>query len=125
MIDSSNWEVIEAGLKCIQGKGGEFISLKDGEDEFIRRANIIRRFGAAVIAMAFDEDGQADTLARRIEISSDLYKILVEQVGFHPSDIIIDPNIFPVATGMEEHRRNALDFSLLQNGFVNTYLELT
>ena len=113
MIDSSKWEVIEAGLKCIQGKGVvNSISLKDGEEEFIRRANIIRRFGAAVIAMAFDEDGQADTLARRIEISSRSYKILVEQVGFHPSDIIIDPNIFPVATGMEEHRRNALDYFL-------------
>ncbi len=113
MIDSSKWEVIEAGLKCIQGKGVvNSISLKDGEEEFIRRAKIIRRFGAAVIAMAFDEDGQADTLARRIEISSRSYKILVEQVGFHPSDIIIDPNIFPVATGMEEHRRNALDFFL-------------
>lgn len=113
MIDSSKWEVIEAGLKCIQGKGVvNSISLKDGEEEFIRRAKIIRRFGAAVIAMAFDEDGQADTLARRIEISSRSYKILVEQVGFHPSDIIIDPNIFPVATGMEEHRRNALDYFL-------------
>ena len=111
MIDSSKWEVIEAGLKCIQGKGVvNSISLKDGEEEFIRRAKIIRRFGAAVIAMAFDEDGQADTLARRIEISSRSYKILVEQVGIHPSDIIIDPNIFPVATGMEEHRRNALDY---------------
>ena len=113
MIDSSKWEVIEAGLKCIQGKGVvNSISLKDGEEEFIRRAKVIRRFGAAVIAMAFDEDGQADTLARRIEISSRSYKILVEQVGFHPSDIIIDPNIFPVATGMEEHRRNALDYFL-------------
>ena len=113
MIDSSKWEVIEAGLKCTQGKGVvNSISLKDGEEEFTRRAKIIRRFGAAVIAMAFDEDGQADTLARRIKISSRSYKILVEQVGFHPSDIIIDPNIFPVATGMEEHRRNALDYFL-------------
>lgn len=113
MIDSSKWEVIEAGLKCIQGKGVvNSISLKDGKEEFIRRAKIIRRFGAAVIAMAFDEDGQADTIERRIEISSRSYKILVEQVGFRPSDIIIDPNIFPVATGMEEHRRNALDYFL-------------
>ncbi len=113
MIDSSKWEVIEAGLKCIQGKGVvNSISLKDGVAEFIRRAKIIRRFGAAVIAMAFDEDGQADTLDRRIEISGRSYKILVEQVGFDPSDIIIDPNIFPVATGMEEHRRNALDYFL-------------
>jgi 5-methyltetrahydrofolate--homocysteine methyltransferase len=113
MIDSSKWEVIEAGLKCIQGKGVvNSISLKDGEEEFIRRAKNIRRFGAAVIAMAFDEDGQADTLDRRIEISGRSYKILVEQIGYDPSDIIIDPNIFPVATGMEEHRRNALDYFL-------------
>lgn len=113
MIDSSKWEVIEAGLKCIQGKGVvNSISLKDGEEEFLRRAKIIRRFGAAVIAMAFDENGQADTLERRIEISGRSYKILVDQVGFHPSDIIIDPNIFPVATGMDEHRRNALDYFL-------------
>lgn len=111
MIDSSKWEVIEAGLKVIQGKGVvNSISLKDGEEEFLRRANIIRKFGAAVIAMAFDEGGQADTLERRIEICERSYHLLVEEVGFNASDVILDPNIFPVATGMEEHRRNALDF---------------
>lgn len=113
MIDSSKWEVIVAGLKTIQGKGVvNSISLKDGEKEFIHRAKIIRRFGAAVISMAFDEKGQADTLERRIEICERSYRILTEVVGFDPSDIIMDPNIFPVATGMEEHRRNALDFFL-------------
>lgn len=111
MIDSSKWEVIEAGLKVIQGKGVvNSISLKDGEEEFIRRAKIIRKFGAAVIAMAFDEDGQADTLDRRIEICQRSYRILVERVRFNSADVILDPNIFPVATGMDEHRRNALDF---------------
>lgn len=111
MVDSSKWEVILAGLKCMQGKGVvNSISLKDGEEEFLRRAKIIRRFGAAVICMAFDEDGQADTLPRRKEICGRAYKLLTEEVGFHPSDIILDPNIFPVATGMEEHRRNAIDF---------------
>jgi 5-methyltetrahydrofolate--homocysteine methyltransferase len=111
MIDSSKWEVIEAGLKVIQGKGVvNSISLKDGEEEFLRRANIIRKFGAAVIAMAFDEGGQADTLERRIEICERSYHLLVKEVGFNASDVILDPNIFPVATGMEEHRRNALDF---------------
>lgn len=114
MIDSSKWEVILAGLKCIQGKGVvNSISLKDGEEEFLRRAKIVKRFGAAVIAMAFDEDGQADNLERRIEICGRSYKLLVDVVGFDPSDIILDPNIFPVATGMEEHRRNALDFFLV------------
>jgi len=111
MIDSSKWDVIVAGLKTIQGKGVvNSISLKDGEEEFIRKAKIIRRFGAAVIAMAFDEDGQADSLDRRIEICSKSYTILVDVVGFNPSDVILDPNIFPVATGMEEHRLNALDY---------------
>ncbi|MCG8372017.1 MAG: dihydropteroate synthase, partial [Balneolales bacterium] len=113
MIDSSKWEVILAGLKCIKGKGVvNSISLKDGEEEFLKRAKIVKRFGAAVISMAFDEHGQADNLERRIEICSRSYKLLVEQVGFDPSDVILDPNIFPVATGMEEHRRNALDFFL-------------
>lgn len=113
IIDSSKWEVIVAGLKCIQGKGVvNSISLKDGEEEFLRRANIVKRFGAAVISMAFDEEGQADNLERRKEICGRSYKLLVEQVGFDPSDIILDPNIFPVATGMEEHRKNALDFFL-------------
>jgi 5-methyltetrahydrofolate--homocysteine methyltransferase len=111
MVDSSKWEVILAGLKCMQGKGVvNSISLKDGEEEFLKRAKIIRRFGAAVICMAFDEDGQADTLPRRIEICGRAYKLLTESAGFHPSDIILDPNIFPVATGMDEHRRNAIDF---------------
>ncbi|MAO64910.1 MAG: methionine synthase [Balneola sp.] len=111
MVDSSKWEVILAGLKCMQGKGVvNSISLKDGEEEFLRRAKIIRRFGAAVICMAFDEEGQADTLPRRKEICGRAYKILTKEAGFHPSDIILDPNIFPVATGMEEHRQNALDF---------------
>ncbi|RNC85225.1 MAG: methionine synthase [Balneola sp.] len=113
MIDSSKWEVIVAGLKCIQGKGVvNSISLKDGEEEFLKRARIIRRFGAAVIAMAFDEEGQADSFERRKEICDRSYRLLVDEVGFDPSDIILDPNIFPVATGMEEHRRNALDFFL-------------
>ncbi|MBD3615670.1 MAG: methionine synthase [Gracilimonas sp.] len=111
MVDSSKWEVILAGLKCMQGKGVvNSISLKDGEEEFLRRAKIVRRFGAAVICMAFDEDGQADTLPRRIEICERAYKLLTGEVGFSPSDIILDPNIFPVATGMDEHRRNAIDY---------------
>lgn len=111
MVDSSKWEVILAGLKCMQGKGVvNSISLKDGEEEFLRRAKIIRRFGAAVICMAFDENGQADTLPRRKEICGRGYKLLTEEVGFHPSDVILDPNIFPVATGMDEHRRNAMDY---------------
>ena len=113
MIDSSKWEVIEAGLKCIQGKGVvNSISLKDGEEEFLRRAKIVKKYGAAIISMAFDEHGQADNFERRKEICERSYKLLIEKVGFHPSDIILDPNIFPVATGMEEHRRNALDFFL-------------
>lgn len=111
MIDSSKWEIIEAGLKCIQGKGVvNSISLKAGEDEFKHQAKIIKRFGAAVIVMAFDEVGQADNYERRIEICERSYRILVDEVGFAPEDIIFDPNIFPVATGMEEHRRNAIDF---------------
>ena len=111
MVDSSKWSVIVAGLKTLQGKGVvNSISLKDGEEEFIKRAKIVRRFGAAVISMAFDEEGQADSLERRIEICKRSYDILVNIVGFDPSDVILDPNIFPVATGMEEHRRNALDY---------------
>lgn len=111
MIDSSKWEIIEAGLKCVQGKCVvNSISLKGGEEEFIHQATIIKRFGAAVIVMAFDEDGQADSYERRIEICERSYKILTAKVGFPPEDIIFDPNIFPVATGMEEHRLNALDF---------------
>jgi 5-methyltetrahydrofolate--homocysteine methyltransferase len=111
MIDSSKWEIIEAGLKCVQGKCVvNSISLKGGEEEFIHQATTIKRFGAAVIVMAFDEDGQADNYARRIEICERSYKVLTEKVGFPPEDIIFDPNIFPVATGMEEHRLNAIDF---------------
>lgn len=113
MIDSSKWEIIEAGLKVIQGKGVvNSISLKEGEEVFIHHAKLIKRYGAAVIVMAFDEIGQADTYERRIEICKRSYDILVNKVGFPAEDIIFDPNIFPVATGMEEHRRNALDFFL-------------
>ncbi len=111
MIDSSKWEIIEAGLKCVQGKSVvNSISLKGGEDEFKRQANLVRRYGAAVIVMAFDEAGQADTYQRRIEICERSYRILVDELGFPAEDIIFDPNIFPVATGIEEHRRNALEF---------------
>jgi 5-methyltetrahydrofolate--homocysteine methyltransferase len=111
MIDSSKWEIIEAGLKVIQGKGVvNSISLKEGEATFIHHAKLIKRYGAALIVMAFDEDGQADTYERRIEICKRSYDILVNQVGFLAEDIIFDPNIFPVATGMEEHKLNALDF---------------
>jgi 5-methyltetrahydrofolate--homocysteine methyltransferase len=111
MIDSSKWEIIEAGLKVIQGKGVvNSISLKEGEATFIHNAKLIKRYGAAVIVMAFDEKGQADTYERRIEICKRSYDILVNQVGFPAEDIIFDPNIFPVATGMEEHKLNALDF---------------
>lgn len=111
MIDSSKWEIIEAGLQCIQGKGVvNSISMKGGEKEFIEQARKVKRYGAAVIVMAFDESGQADTYERRISICERAYRILTEQVKFNPGDIIFDPNIFPVATGMEEHRRNAIDF---------------
>ena len=113
MIDSSRWEVIEAGLRVAQGKSVvNSISLKEGEEAFVRLALKIKQYGAAVVVMAFDEDGQADSLERRIEICQRSYDILVNQVQFAPQDIIFDPNIFPVATGMEEHRRNALDFFL-------------
>jgi len=111
MIDSSKWEVIEAGLKCLQGKGiVNSISLKGGEEEFIRQAKLVRRYGAATVVMAFDEKGQADTYQRRIDICKRAYDILVNQVQFPAEDIIFDPNIFPVATGIEEHRNYALDF---------------
>ncbi|MES2592813.1 MAG: methionine synthase [Bacteroidota bacterium] len=111
MIDSSKWNVIEAGLKCVQGKSiVNSISLKEGEQNFIEQANKVKQYGAAVIIMAFDEVGQADTLQRRIDICKRAYTILVDTVKFNPQDIIFDPNIFPVATGMEEHRRNAVDF---------------
>ncbi|MGB0511488.1 MAG: dihydropteroate synthase, partial [Flavobacteriales bacterium] len=111
MIDSSKWEVIEAGLQCIQGKGVvNSISLKGGEAEFLQQARTIRRYGAAVVVMAFDEQGQADNYERRIDICARAYRLLVDEAGYDPRDIIFDPNIFPVATGMEEHRLNALDF---------------
>ena len=111
MIDSSKWEIIEAGLKVIQGKGVvNSISLKEGEEVFIHHAKLIKKYGAAVIVMAFDEDGQADTYERRIEICKRSYDVLVDKVGFPAQEIIFDPNIFPVATGMDEHKLNALDF---------------
>jgi len=111
MIDSSKFEAIESGLKCTQGKSiVNSISLKGGEAEFIRQAKIVRKYGAAVIVMLFDEAGQADSTERRIEIAKRAYEILVNKVGFPPQDIIFDPNIFPVATGMEEHRKNALSY---------------
>ncbi|MDR7129636.1 5-methyltetrahydrofolate--homocysteine methyltransferase [Algoriphagus sp. 4150] len=111
MIDSSKWKIIVAGLKCVQGKGiVNSISLKNGEEEFIQQAKTVKKFGAAVVVMAFDEYGQADTYDRRVEICGRSYRILVDQVKFNPQDIIFDPNIFPVATGMDEHRKNALDF---------------
>jgi 5-methyltetrahydrofolate--homocysteine methyltransferase len=111
MIDSSKWSIIEAGLKVVQGKCVvNSISMKEGEEEFIRQAQLIRRYGAATIVMAFDEKGQADSYERRIEICERAYNLLTMHVGFPAEDIIFDPNIFPVATGMDEHRRNALDF---------------
>lgn len=111
MIDSSKWDVIEKGLKCIQGKGiVNSISMKEGEELFLHHARLVRRYGAAVVVMAFDETGQADTRARKIEICRRAYKLLTEQVGFPPEDIIFDPNIFAVATGIEEHNNYAVDF---------------
>ena len=111
MIDSSRWEVIEAGLKCVQGKGiVNSISLKEGEEEFITRAKLVRRYGAATIVMAFDEQGQADTVERKVEICTRAYRILTERVGFHAQDIIFDPNIFAVATGIEEHNEYAIAY---------------
>ena len=111
MIDSSKWEIIEAGLKCVQGKSVvNSISLKEGEEEFIEKAKLCMRYGAAVIVMAFDENGQADTEARKNEICKRSYDVLVDKVGFPPQDIIFDPNIFAVATGIEEHNNYAIDF---------------
>jgi 5-methyltetrahydrofolate--homocysteine methyltransferase len=111
MIDSSKWSVIEAGLKCVQGKAIiNSISLKEGEAEFIEHAKLARRYGAAVIVMAFDESGQADTKERKVEICTRCYRILVDQVGFPPEDIIFDPNIFAIATGIEEHNNYGVDF---------------
>jgi 5-methyltetrahydrofolate--homocysteine methyltransferase len=111
MIDSSKWEIIEAGLKCVQGKAVvNSLSLKEGEEDFIAKAKKVKRYGAAVIVMAFDEKGQADTYERRIEICERAYNVLTKKVGFKGNDIIFDPNIFPVGTGIEEHRNNAVDF---------------
>ena len=115
MIDSSKWEIIEAGLQCIQGKGVvNSISLKEGEDKFIEQAKLVQRYGAAVIVMAFDEDGQADSYERKVEICTRSYKVLTEKVGFLPQDIIFDPNIFAIATGIEEH-----------NDYANAFIEAT
>jgi Methionine synthase I, cobalamin-binding domain len=111
MVDSSKWSVIEAGLKCLQGKGVvNSISLKEGEDVFVEHARKVLRYGAAVVVMAFDEQGQADTCARKVGICTRAYRILVDEVGFPPEDIIFDPNIFAIATGIEEHDNYAVDF---------------
>jgi 5-methyltetrahydrofolate--homocysteine methyltransferase len=111
MVDSSKWEVIEAGLQCLQGKGiVNSISLKEGEEKFLRQAKLIRRYGAAAVVMAFDERGQADTFERRIAVCRRAYNLLVEEVGFPPQDIIFDPNVLTVGTGMEEHAHYAVDF---------------
>jgi len=111
MVDSSKWEVIEAGLQCLQGKGiVNSISMKEGVEEFKQHARLVKRYGAAAVVMAFDEQGQADTYERRIEICERAYRILVDEVGFPPEDIIFDPNVFPIATGIEEHAKNGTDF---------------
>ncbi len=111
MIDSSKWDVIEAGLKCVQGKPVvNSISMKEGENEFLRQARLVRRYGAAAIVMAFDERGQADTFERRIAVLQRAYDLLIERVGFPPEDIIFDPNVFAIATGIEEHANYAVDF---------------
>ena len=111
MVDSSKWSVIESGLRCLQGKGiVNSISMKEGEAEFLRQARLVRRYGAAVVVMAFDEAGQADTAIRKIEICSRAYKLLTQQIGFPPEDIIFDPNVFAIATGIEEHNNYAVDF---------------
>jgi 5-methyltetrahydrofolate--homocysteine methyltransferase len=111
MIDSSRWTVLEAGLQCIQGKGVvNSISLKEGEEEFLRQAKLVRAYGAAVVVMAFDEKGQADTLTRKVEISARAYRLLTEKAGFPPEDIVLDPNIFAIATGIEEHNGYGRDF---------------
>src|SRR6185436_5650387 len=111
MIDSSKWEVIEAGLKCVQGKPVvNSISLKEGEAEFVRQATLVKRYGAAAIVMAFDEKGQADTLQRKIDICARAYAVLTKKIGFPAEDIVFDPNIFAIATGIEEHNNYAVDF---------------
>src|SRR5262249_45260582 len=111
MVDSSKWEVIEAGLKCIQGKAiVNSISLKEGEEKFLEQAKIIKRFGAAAVVMAFDEEGQAVTVDRKVAICERACHLLTDKVGFHPSDIIFDVNILTVGTGMEEHANYAVEF---------------
>jgi 5-methyltetrahydrofolate--homocysteine methyltransferase len=111
MIDSSKWSVIEAGLKCVQGKAVvNSISLKNGEEDFLRQAQLVRRYGAAAIVMAFDEQGQADNVARKTEICKRAYDLLITQASFSPNDIIFDPNVLTVATGLDEHRNYAVDF---------------
>jgi len=111
MIDSSKWEIIEAGLKCVQGKAiVNSISLKEGEESFLAQARLIKRYGAATVVMAFDEKGQADTKARKFEICKRSYELLLDKLDFPPEDIIFDPNIFAVATGIEEHNNYAVDF---------------
>ena len=111
MVDSSKWNVIEAGLKCLQGKGiVNSISLKDGKEEFLHRAQTIQRYGAGVVVMAFDEEGQADTTERKVSICQRAYQLLTEVAGFNPRDIIFDPNVLAVATGIREHDRFALNY---------------
>ncbi|HZP67004.1 MAG TPA: dihydropteroate synthase, partial [Rudaea sp.] len=111
MVDSSKWSVIEAGLRCLQGKGVvNSISLKEGEDVFLEHARKVLAYGAATVVMAFDEQGQADTCARKVEICTRAYRLLTERLGFPPEDIIFDPNIFAIATGIEEHNNYAVDF---------------
>src|ERR1019366_8988392 len=111
MVDSSKWSVLEAGLKCLQGKSiVNSISLKDGEEEFLRRARLVRRYGAAAVVMAFDEQGQASTRDEKVRICTRAYRLLTREAGFPPADIIFDPNILTVATGIEEHNNYAVDF---------------
>ena len=111
MLDSSNWEVLETGLQCVQGKSVvNSISLKEGETEFLRKARLVRKYGAAVLVMAFDEGGQATTFERRVEIATRAFRLLTEEVGFQPRDIIMDLNVLAVATGMDEHRSFAVDY---------------
>ncbi|MCC6379201.1 MAG: dihydropteroate synthase, partial [Burkholderiales bacterium] len=111
MIDSSKWEVIEAGLKCVQGKPiVNSISMKEGEAEFRRQAKLVRRYGAAAVVMAFDEQGQADSFERRVAVCRRAYDLLVNEVGFAADDIVFDPNVFAIATGIEEHANYAVDF---------------
>src|SRR5690606_26572892 len=111
MVDSSKWEIIEAGLRCLQGKAVvNSISLQEGEEKFIEQARKVRLYGAAVVVMAFDEQGQGDNLERRIALCKRCYDILTQQVGFPPEDIIFDPNILTIATGLEEHNNYAVDF---------------